>query len=140
MGAMLLSWGVLLSTALAGPAPPVVLVFESFEYISNLATHVGDKVALRRCSSIECDIPSSERTPQEHAQVVAVVGMPRNISVLQELPRLKLFQSSHYMYARLDTVPAPVTVANYAVDWRAYGVEPIAEFVIAAAFQWILDV
>ena len=41
-------------------------------------------------------------------------------------------------YARLGSVPAQATVAKYDVAWHQYGVEPIAEFVIAAAFQWML--
>ncbi|CAK8999163.1 Glyoxylate reductase [Durusdinium trenchii] len=62
--------------------------------------------------------------------------MPRNITILEQLPSLTLMQSSHYMHPRLSTIPATVTVAKYDVPWRSYGVEPIAEFVIAAAFQW----
>lgn len=120
----------LLSTALAGT--PIALVFESNGYVADLATHVGEKVALRHCSSFKCgELHSSARS-----EVVAVVGMPRNISILQQLPGLKLLQSSHYMYARLGSVPAQATVAKYDVAWHQYGVEPIAEFVIAAAFQW----
>lgn len=38
----------------------------------------------------------------------------------------------------MDSVPAQATVAKYDVAWKQYGVEPIAEFVIAAAFQWML--
>jgi len=112
-------------------AAPIGLVFESFEYLSDLATHVGDKIALRQCSSFECELKSSDRS-----EVIAIVGMPRNISIVQQLPNLKLFQSSHYMYPVLDSVPAPAAVAKYDVPWHTYGVEPIAEFVIAAAFQW----
>ena len=41
-------------------------------------------------------------------------------------------------YPVLDSVPAPAIVAKYDVPWHTYGVEPIAEFVIAAAFQWTL--
>ena len=38
----------------------------------------------------------------------------------------------------MASVPAQATVAKYDVAWQQYGVEPIAEFVIAAAFQWML--
>ena len=91
-----------------------------------------------------------------------MVGMPRNMTVFEQLPNLKLIQSSHYMhlgrsrmiccvcaqpqllaggkprYPRLSTVPVKAAVAKYDVPWHSYGVEPIAEFVIAAAFQWTL--
>ena len=59
------------------------------------------------------------------------------------IPKKSLTRSSgghSARYARLDSVPAQATVAKYDVAWQEYGVEPIAEFVIAAAFQWLLGV
>ena len=40
------------------------------------------------------------------------------------------------MYPRLAAVPAGTIVAKYDAPWHVYGVESIAEFVIAAAFHW----
>ncbi|CAE7489913.1 ghrB [Symbiodinium pilosum] len=112
-------------------AKPVVLVYEmSAAYLSDLANSAASaKVEFRACET-HCAISTDRK------DVIAAVGMPRNFTSLYDLPNLKLIQSTTYMYPRLSSVPARPIVAKYDAPWRIYGVEPIAEFVVAAAFQW----
>jgi len=112
---------------------PKVLVFEDQLYVDMLAEGpAGRQVSLVRCSApTYCEEALSDDT------VVAVVGQPRNASILESLKALKLVQSTFYMYPRLATLPPHVTVASYQCDWRGvYGLEPIAEFIIAGVFEW----
>ncbi|CAK9037045.1 unnamed protein product [Durusdinium trenchii] len=107
---MALSVLACLSTVLAAPAD-IALVFESYregacakaagpsfchharpQYLSDLAKNVGSKVALRQCPEPYDDLSAADRS-----RTTAVVGMPRNITILEQLPSLTLMQSSHYM-------------------------------------------
>ncbi|CAK9037060.1 unnamed protein product [Durusdinium trenchii] len=88
---MALSVLACLSTVLAAPAD-IALVFESPQYLSDLAKNVGSKVALRQCPEPYDDLSAADRS-----RTTAVVGMPRNITILEQLPSLTLMQSSHYM-------------------------------------------
>ncbi|CAJ1328712.1 unnamed protein product [Effrenium voratum] len=110
---------------------PTALVYESTTYLAQLSSAVAGKVGLRHCP---CELSEDDREG-----VVAVVGMPRNITILKQLPQLKLVQSSSYMYPCLSTVPTQAAVAKIDVNWTSYGAEPIAEFVIAAVFHWSYD-
>ncbi|CAJ1437081.1 unnamed protein product [Effrenium voratum] len=111
---------------------PTALVYESTTYLAQLSSAVAGKVGLRHCP---CELSEDDREG-----VVAVVGMPRNITILKQLPQLKLVQSSSYMYPCLSTVPTQAAVAKIDVNWTSYGAEPIAEFVIAAVFHWSRDI
>eukprot|EP00931_Biecheleriopsis_adriatica_P067425 TRINITY_DN41566_c0_g1_i1.p1 TRINITY_DN41566_c0_g1~~TRINITY_DN41566_c0_g1_i1.p1 ORF type:complete len:396 (+),score=57.57 TRINITY_DN41566_c0_g1_i1:48-1235(+) len=115
---------------------PAALLYEfSQDYLQALALGTaGQEFDIISCE----DRDSCEQLqPSLRQRVVAVVGQPRNMSTLAELPNLKLVHSSSYMYPRLTDVPLKAAVAAYKPDWRGtYGVEPIAEFVMAAAFQW----
>lgn len=118
------------------PTPlPVALVFEGPGYLRALAAGPASGTV----ELVGCTAPSyCADLPQELARrVAAVVGQPKNITAIRSLPNLKLMQSTSYMYPRLNETPSHCTVASYQPDWRnVYGVEPIAEFVIAAVFDW----
>jgi len=119
-----------------GRGKPAVLLYEySRDYLEVLVLgQAGSKVDVVSCEVLShCEQPS----PSLRERIVAVVGQPRNLSTLAELPNLKLVQSTSYMYPRLENIPQNVTVASYMPDWRdTYGVEPIAEFVLASVFHW----
>eukprot|EP00930_Biecheleria_cincta_P085843 TRINITY_DN75208_c0_g1_i1.p1 TRINITY_DN75208_c0_g1~~TRINITY_DN75208_c0_g1_i1.p1 ORF type:complete len:398 (+),score=53.01 TRINITY_DN75208_c0_g1_i1:58-1251(+) len=119
-----------------GRDKPAVLLYEySRDYLEALVLGpAGSNVDVVSCEVLShCEQPS----PSLRERIAAVVGQPRNLSTLSELPNLKLVQSTSYMYPRLKDIPQKVTVASYMPDWRdTYGVEPIAEFVLASVFQW----
>jgi len=113
-----------------------VLVFESeSQYFKDLGEQAPSSLQLISCVDNSCDDLHDEVC----RRVVAVVGQPHDISVLQRecFSRLQLVQSSSYMHAQLTDVPLRLTVATYQPDWHhVYGVEPIAEFILAGVFQW----
>mmetsp|Transcript_82633 Transcript_82633/g.242495 ORF Transcript_82633/g.242495 Transcript_82633/m.242495 type:complete len:386 (-) Transcript_82633:98-1255(-) len=135
--AFLSAWPAALFAALPlGGALPAVLVFEGPAYFSRLqeadaARDLHELIACEaqgRCESLEASVLQ---------RVVAVVGQPRNASLLRHLPGLRLVQSTSYMYPALALVPGQAAVASYQCNWReVYGVEPIAEWVLAAVFNW----
>jgi len=115
---------------------PSVLVFESSAYFSSLSES-GRVFGILEL--VHCGEPDYCRSLDEsfRRRVLAVVGQPFNITFLERLPALQLVHSTSYMYPRLSQVPSRAVVASYMPAWRdVYGVEPIAEFLIAAAFQW----
>jgi len=109
---------------------PVALVFETDQYVAGLSNAGWDLV--------QCDANwSLNKLKGPIEAIAAVVGQPNNVSLLKELPRLQLLHSTSYMYTKLADVPQQVTVASYQPDWsHVWGVEPIAEFVLAAVFDW----
>lgn len=129
----LLPW-LLPFCAVAGERP-LVLVFESEAYLKGLEQGAGGSgVDFLLCSPLSaCDeIAESTRT-----RVIAVVGQPHDVAKLKDLPNLRLLQSTHYMYPSLADIPAHVTVAVYHIDYQHdYGAEPIAEWTVAAMFEW----
>ena len=117
-------------------ALPAVLVFEDGAYLQGLAAHANLRASIEL---IHCPLPRScaSLDSATRRRVLAVVGNPRNASLLQTLPRLRLVQSTSYFHPHPDEVPRRAVIAQYSPDWRnVYGVEPIAEWVLAAAFDW----
>lgn len=114
---------------------PVVLVFESWEYLEALGEGAAaDVVELLHCPGPEYCSSLEDGLKQK---VVATVGQPANISMLDTLQQVQLVQSASYFSSRLDRVPPRITVAKYAIDYQKdYGAEPIAEFAIASVFEW----
>lgn len=130
-----LSGAILLAAGAAGSDLPAVLVFTGSDYARTLAEGPAKDVV----EVVPCGSPGSctALDPAVKQRVVAVVGQPRNVSFLQELPKLKLMQSADFFYPSFDLVPASSAVAMYLVDYQGdYGAEPIAEFIIASAFEW----
>merc|ERR1719498_2083252 len=110
---------------------PVVLVFESDEFVKDLNRQLGwllpqGIMEVQQCNSSSCSIPE----PAE--RVMAAVGrVPAEM--LTKLPALQLLQSHSYMYPKLETIPSKITVAKYDNHWRSSGgMQGIAEFVIAS--------
>eukprot|EP00746_Dinoflagellata_sp_MGD_P060891 gnl/MRDRNA2_/MRDRNA2_25803_c0_seq1.p1 gnl/MRDRNA2_/MRDRNA2_25803_c0~~gnl/MRDRNA2_/MRDRNA2_25803_c0_seq1.p1 ORF type:complete len:407 (-),score=67.53 gnl/MRDRNA2_/MRDRNA2_25803_c0_seq1:120-1205(-) len=115
---------------------PVALVFEDEKYFDALRL---ESPAAAYVEFIGCPAPDfcGNLSDAVLTRVVAVVGQPKNVTKLMDLPALRLVQSTHYMYPQLTDVPSQSIVASYMPDWRdVYGVEPIAEFVLAAVFDW----
>jgi len=109
-----------------------VVVYEtSASYLASLENSAAaSKVTFHPCAP-HCDLSGDARK-----DVVAAVGMPRNFSSFRDYPNLKLIQSTSYMYPSVTLLPEHAAVAKYDAPWHTYGVEPIAEFVISAAFHW----
>lgn len=131
-----LSWLFLICISHARAGKPVALVFEEEQYFDALrsSSPAASYVEFRGCPAPDFCSNLSDTTL---AAVVAVVGQPKNVTMLQALPALRLVHSTSYMYTRLKDVPSKAIVASYMPPWRdVYGVEPIAEFTLAAVFDW----
>jgi len=127
-----LAWALTEARAL----PPIVLIFESAKYMNNLIElrNVTDSLDFVLCNAPDYCKSLAQDGKQ---RVMAVVGEPKDMTLLGHLPRLRLVQSTSYTHPRLADVPVQATVSSYQPNWRdVYGVEPIAEFVIAAVFDW----
>lgn len=115
---------------------PIALVFESPIYFQSLTSSLEPGLIELRACDQTTDFCASLEEPLLR-RCIAVVGQPHNITLLGRLPGLRLVHSTSFMYPVLAEVPPQATVVSYMPDWRdVYGVEPIAEFVLAAVFDW----
>lgn len=115
---------------------PVALICDGVDFAATLSTM---REVVAAVDLVPCALPDNCSTLEEAEleRVVAVVGQPKDIKLLGRLPQLRLVHSTSFTYPRLADVPAQAVVAAYTVDYQhVYGVEPIAEFAIAAALHW----
>jgi len=114
---------------------PVTLVYEAKDYFDRLVNGPAAGVTVFIHCEHKGTCSALDNTTKN--EVAAVVGQPRDLGILGDLPNVGLLQSTSYFHSWLDHVPTSIMVAKYSADYqKAYGSEPIAEFVMAGVFEW----
>jgi phosphoglycerate dehydrogenase-like enzyme len=111
--------------------PPVVLVFETQEYFGEVVRHCNWLLPQGTFEFLQCDATNCSSAPGLDRAIAVVGRVPSEL--VPKLPNIQLLQTHSYMYPKLETVPAHITVARYS---PVTSPEPMAEFVIASTFEW----